>query len=97
MAVHSDCQRAGAGRAILKEAEQVARKWQEHTEIGRPLPGSRKKSSSSSIRERPVTAIRLDAWDSTAGAGPFYAKCGYREVARVVYHGNPLVYYERLL
>ena len=96
MAVHPDFQRAGAGRAILKEAERVARSWREHTEIG-AASGLRKKSSSSSIRENPVTAIRLDAWDATAGAGPFYAKCGYREVARVVYRGNPLIYYERLL
>jgi GNAT superfamily N-acetyltransferase len=42
-------------------------------------------------------AIRLDAWDATAGAGAFYAKCGYREVGRVVYRKNPLVYYETLI
>jgi GNAT superfamily N-acetyltransferase len=42
-------------------------------------------------------AIRLDAYDAKAGAGPFYAKCGYTEVGRVVYKGNPLIYYERLL
>jgi GNAT superfamily N-acetyltransferase len=96
MAVQPEHQRSGAGRAILKEAAQVARSWREHTEIA-AASGPRKKSSSSSIREQPVTAIRLDAWDSLAGAGPFYAKCGYREVARVAYRGNPLVYYELLL
>jgi GNAT superfamily N-acetyltransferase len=45
----------------------------------------------------PSDAIRLDAFDSAAGAGPFYKKCGYREVGRVVYRGTPLVYFELLL
>lgn len=48
-------------------------------------------------RAWPAEALRLDAFDSPAGAGPFYAKCGYREVGRVTYRGTPLVYYERLL
>jgi GNAT superfamily N-acetyltransferase len=42
----------------------------------------------------PGDAIRLDAFDSDAGAGPFYAKCGYREVGRVTYRKAPLVYFE---
>jgi GNAT superfamily N-acetyltransferase len=42
-------------------------------------------------------AMRLDAYDAPAGAGPFYAKCGFREVGRVVYRKTPLVYYELLL
>lgn len=42
-------------------------------------------------------AIRLDAWDSPAGAGPFYAQCGYVEVGRVIYRSTPLRYYERML
>ena len=42
-------------------------------------------------------AIRLDAYDHPAGAGPFYAKCGYREVGRATYRSVPLSYYERLL
>ena len=45
----------------------------------------------------PADAIRLDAYDAPAGAGPFYAKCGFREVGRVVYRTVPLVYYERLI
>ncbi len=45
----------------------------------------------------PASAIRLDAYDARAGAGGFYASCGYREVGRVVYRGVPLVYFERLL
>lgn len=45
----------------------------------------------------PAQAIRLDAYDAPAGAGGFYARCGYREVGRVVYRTVPLVYYESLL
>ena len=45
----------------------------------------------------PADAIRLDAYDHEAGAGPFYMKCGFRERGRVVYKGDPLVYYELLL
>ena len=44
----------------------------------------------------PADAIRLDAYDAPAGAGEFYAKCGFTERGRVVYKGNPLVYYEML-
>lgn len=42
-------------------------------------------------------AIRLDAYDAPAGAGPFYGRCGYTERGCVVYRGTPLVYYELLL
>jgi GNAT superfamily N-acetyltransferase len=45
----------------------------------------------------PAEAIRLDAYDAEAGAGPFYAKCGFEERGRVVYKGDPLIYYELLL
>jgi GNAT superfamily N-acetyltransferase len=45
----------------------------------------------------PADAIRLDAFDAEAGAGPFYAKCGFQERGRVVYKGDPLTYYELLL
>jgi GNAT superfamily N-acetyltransferase len=45
----------------------------------------------------PAEAIRLDAYDGASGAGPFYAKCGYREVAHVAYKQNPLIYFELLL
>ena len=48
-------------------------------------------------RAWPADAIRLDAYDAEAGAGSFYAKCGFRERGRVVYKGDPLVYYEILL
>lgn len=96
MAVHPDHQRSGAGRAILKKAESAARVWTDLTagKVEKEVTSKKKKP----VKEAPpVTAIRLDAWDSPAGAGPFYAKCGFREVARVDYRGNPLVYYELLL
>jgi len=48
-------------------------------------------------REWPAKAIRLDAFDADAGAGGFYAKCGFREVARVVYRRDPLIYFEFML
>ena len=48
-------------------------------------------------RNWPRDAIRLDAWDSPAGAGPFYARCGFRDVGRVVYRKTPLVYFEFIL
>ena len=48
-------------------------------------------------REWPGDAIRLDAYDADAGAGGFYASCGYREVGRVTYRTVPLIYYELLL
>ena len=48
-------------------------------------------------REWPAGAIRLDAYDAPAGAGAFYARCGFEERGRVVYRQTPLVYYERRL
>jgi GNAT superfamily N-acetyltransferase len=48
-------------------------------------------------RDWPADAVRLDAYDAPAGAGPFYEKCGWEERGRVVYRKCPLIYYERLL
>ena len=48
-------------------------------------------------RAWPADAIRLDAFDADAGAGRFYARCGFAERGRVVFKGDPLVYFERLL
>lgn len=42
-------------------------------------------------------AVRLDAYDAPAGAGGFYAKCGWRETGRVTYRGVPLLYFESLV
>lgn len=49
------------------------------------------------VRHWPGDAICLDAYDAEAGAGPFYAKCGFKEVGRAVYRTTPLVYYELLI
>jgi GNAT superfamily N-acetyltransferase len=49
------------------------------------------------VRAWPANAIRLDAFDAEAGAGAFYAKCGFREVGRAVYRKAPLLYFEMLL
>jgi GNAT superfamily N-acetyltransferase len=48
-------------------------------------------------RGRSADAIRLDAYDHEAGAGEFYARCGFHDVGRIVYRSTPLVYYELLL
>ena len=45
-------------------------------------------------RAWPADAIRLDAYDAPAGAGAFYAKCGFHEVGRAAYRGTPLIYFE---
>jgi GNAT superfamily N-acetyltransferase len=48
-------------------------------------------------RAWPGDAIRLDAYDAAAGAGEFYAKCGFRETGRVIYRKTPLIYFELIL
>ena len=48
-------------------------------------------------RAVPAAAIRLDAYDAPAGAGGFYASCGFTEVGRASYRGVPLIYFELLL
>ena len=45
----------------------------------------------------PAQSVRLDAYDAPAGAGEFYQKCGYKEVAHVVYKETPLIYFELML
>ncbi|MGH7677970.1 MAG: GNAT family N-acetyltransferase [Gemmatimonadaceae bacterium] len=49
------------------------------------------------VKAWPGQSIRLDAYDAPAGAGEFYAKCGFREVGRVTYRGTALLYFELLL
>lgn len=48
-------------------------------------------------RAWPAEAILLDAYDATAGAGDFYAKCGFREVGKVTYREVPLRYFEKMV
>jgi GNAT superfamily N-acetyltransferase len=48
-------------------------------------------------RQWPADAVRLDAYDAPAGAGTFYAKCGFRNVGRGNFRGCPLLYFEWLI
>ena len=48
-------------------------------------------------RDWPADALRLDAYDTAAGAGEFYRKCGFTERGRATYRNTPLIYYERLV
>ena len=86
MAVEPSLQSQGIGRRLIAEAVRLAREFP-------AVP--------------PAQAIRLDAYDTSdarsgphgsgAGAETFYARAGFREVARVPYRGTPLVYFEKLL
>src|SRR5687767_4069868 len=64
---------------------------------GKGLGGLALEDARTVAREWPADAIRLDAYDAEAGAGNFYARCGFQERGRVVYREVPLVYYELLL
>jgi GNAT superfamily N-acetyltransferase len=55
------------------------------------------KEAEAVARAWPADAIRLDAYDTKAGAEGFYAECGLREVGRVTYRRVPLVYFELVL
>jgi GNAT superfamily N-acetyltransferase len=48
-------------------------------------------------KEQGVESICLDAWDCAAGAGPFYEKCGFRELGRWVFRINPIIVYESMI
>ena len=55
------------------------------------------REAEAAARAWPAGAVRLDAFDANAGAGAFYTKCGFREVARVTYKQDPLIYFEMIL
>ena len=61
--------------------------------IGRKLIAEAVKQA----RAWPADAIRLDAFDAEAGAGPFYLKCGFTDRGHVIYRNAPLIYFEMLL
>jgi len=63
-----------------------------HRGIGRRLMDAAKAAA----RAWPVEALWLDAYDGAAGAGPFYRRCGFREVGRTTFDGVPLIYLEWL-
>ena len=46
-------------------------------------------------RERELRALRFDAYDAPAGAGPFYRKCAYTLVHRGTIGAVGLEYYEK--
>ena len=48
-------------------------------------------------RAWPRDALRLDAWNAPAGAGAFYARCGWDDRGCTTYRGSPLRYFERRL
>ena len=48
-------------------------------------------------REWPADALCLDAYDTGAGAGEFYRKCGFTEVGRGTYRNMPLIFFELLM
>ncbi len=79
-------------RAVYLHEMAVAPDLQRHG-IGRALV----REGIGVAREWPSQAIRLDAYDATAGAGEFYLKCGFQEVGRVTYRKVPLIYFELLL
>ncbi len=61
--------------------------------VGRLLVGEATKRA----RAWPADSICLDAFDAEAGAGGFYAKCGFTERGRLTYRKAPLIYFEMLL
>jgi GNAT superfamily N-acetyltransferase len=60
--------------------------------VGRSLMAAAKDAA----RAWPAQALWLDAYEHSAGAGPFYLKCGFRAVGRTTYRQMPLTYYEWL-
>jgi GNAT superfamily N-acetyltransferase len=69
-----------------------------HPEVQRKGVGRQlMKEAEAVARAWPADTIRLDAYDTKAGAEGFYAKCGFREVGRVIYRQVPLVYFELVL
>lgn len=60
--------------------------------VGRELMEAAKATTRSLHAE----ALWLDAYEHSAGAGPFYLKCGFRKVGQTKYRQVPLIYYEWL-
>lgn len=48
-------------------------------------------------RKWPAGTLCLDAYNTDAGAGEFYRKCGFAEVGRATYRNTPLIYFEMLM
>jgi ribosomal protein S18 acetylase RimI-like enzyme len=63
-----------------------------HLGVGRRLMDAAK----AAVPAWPADALWLDAYDSAVGAGPFYRRCGFREVRRATFNGVSLIYFEWL-
>ena len=61
--------------------------------IGRQLMDAAKDTAASWNAQ----ALWLDAYEHAAGAGPFYLKCGFRQVGRTESREVPLIYFEWLV
>ena len=62
----------------------------QRTGVGRALLAE----ALTTARSFPAESVRLDAYNSLAGAGDFYRKCGYTQVGAKSYRGVPLLYFE---
>jgi GNAT superfamily N-acetyltransferase len=47
-------------------------------------------------RDWPAGSIRLDAYDTDAGAGGFYLKCGFTDKGHIIYKTVPHIFFEWL-
>lgn len=83
---------APCARPLYLTDMAVAPAWQRRRVGRRCLDVAR-----AAARAWPADAIWLDAYDAPAGAGDFYARCGFVEVARASYRGVPLRYYADVL
>ena len=79
---------APCARPLYLTDMAVAPAWQRRGVGRRCLDEAR-----AAARAWPAGAIWLDAYDAPAGAGDFYARCGFVEVARAAYRGVPLRYF----
>ena len=70
--------------------DMAVRPSEQRTGIGRQLV----EQAMLIVKEWKADTIRLDAYDAPAGAGDFYAKCGFTEVGRAEHRTMPLLYYE---
>ena len=83
---------APCARPLYLTDMAVAPAWQRRGVGRRCLDEAR-----AAARAWPAGAIWLAASDAPAGAGAFYARCGFREVARAAYRGVPLRYFADVL
>lgn len=60
--------------------------------VGRDLIEAAKATA----RSWPANALWLDAYQHSAGAGPFYEKCGFRAIGPSSHGEVPLIFYEWL-